>query len=313
MAKPTKTDLDLLRTKVWIAEVARICGSKTKPATVAELTERAWLTEKGDAPEFCFDKWDRGEHAVSLKSVEKVAECLDYEGLESCIDVFLNGPGGNQPFWTLLSDEVEGYPEAECIKVICDWLYPPEKDKLKRQAFLSKPFSKKVDESWSKLLDSGPIEVDRTVSPELMRVAVLADRVSVDFDGYDSGEQGHALLNRIKQGRLKPSLDLFAVLLAVRQLAERRMECRDQARYLCDACFGMLDLFEPWGMKNVVSEILDSWYSYSNPVVIALMDRSFADMGDLPPPTPATAGLLYQLIVNTARKDKLSEQLSVIR
>jgi hypothetical protein len=181
------------------------------------------------------------------------------------------------PFWILLSDEVEGYPEAVCSQVIGDWLFPPERGmELKRHAFFGKSFEKKIEQLWASLLGDTP----------------------VDFDGFDSGEQGNALINLFRTDRLKPSLDLFAVLLAVRQLAERRKECRDQVRYLFAACshFGMLDLFKPWGIKNDVARIIDSWYAPCNPVVIAMIDRHESKSGAPHQfSTPATAGESFRL------------------
>jgi hypothetical protein len=273
MERKQLIDMSIMRTKAWVAEVGMVRGTESTPLSPVELMGVTWGSSGFD---FRFDKWVSGKNHVSDTALKLVDTELAAMKLPSCIDVYTNGPEG-LPFWTLLSDAPESYPEEMCKSLIADSLYPREKGmETKRIAFGNKPFSVMIEDLWK----------------------LLVGDLRADFAGYDSGEEGNALYIRIETGKVKPSLDLFAQLLAVRQLAERRRECRETARYLSDACFGMLHLFDPWNIRNEVAGILDSWYAPSNPVAIAIIDRSL----ESPYWTPYLSGAAYRHFIESHPK-----------
>ncbi len=282
MAKNKNQFFDRIRTKAWIADVGMVCGSESAPLTPIELTKRDWGTNGNTKLDLRFDKWTSGSIVVSETSLNLVDQCLALEGKGPCKDVFLKGPE-ELPFWTLLSDTEAGFSESVCLDFITESLYQRERGKqVKWAAFSAKPFSVKVEDLWN----------------------LFIGRIPVDFDDYDSRVQRNALRIRIEREEVIPSLDLFALLLAVRQIAERRRECRDLARYMSDACFGMLDLFEPWGIKDDIEEILDSWYAPANPVTIARQDIFLIEKeGQMPAFTsPSYAGTVHRAFLKEMEK-----------
>lgn len=247
MERKQLIDMANMRTKAWVAKVGMVRGTESTPLTPVELMGATW-GKAGYA--FRFDKWVSGKNHVSDTALKLVETELAAMKLPSCIDVYKNGPEG-LPFWTLLSDAPESYPEDVCRTLITDYLYRCENGmETKWVASVNKPFTSLVEDLWNRLMG----------------------RIPVDFSAYDSGEEGNALRLKFEREQLTPSLELFAILLAVRQLAERRRECRDLARYLSGACRPMLDLFAPWNISKDVGDILRSWYAPSNPVSIAMLD-----------------------------------------
>lgn len=305
----TEQTISAMRTKAWLHEVAMSCtpngGEKPTPN---DLRKRSWKTAEDAVGTIRFDRFADGTTAVSEDTVLLVDRCLEHEAellkkqvaekakakqegrsvhysleeevpeapLFPCSDVFLTGPDGI-PFWKLFDDECS---ERVCLSIIADWLYPIERgEELKRSAFVNKPFSKKVDELWLLLVKGQP----------------------VDFDGYDKGEEPNWFYMEIERGTIKPDLGMFAVLLAARHVSEKRKEARSDTRYMFDVCFGMLDLFDEWGIQDDIIKIIDIWQAPTNPVTIAYVDdvveNELSKQG-VEPTCPAGAGLVARLLLS---------------
>ena len=263
MAKPFITDIDLLRTHAWVADVAMVCGSITKPATVTELMKRAWLSAGRDAPDFPFKRW-AGDYVVSQTSVKLVDQCLAFERKSLCSGVFTDGPCGI-PLWWLLE---ESCPDEQAMAVIDEHLCPSSRDEVIRAFFTKRSFSEKVDMLWENFVGR-----------------------KVDFAEYEMEQEGNVIIDRFEQDEIMIDLWTLSLFLAVRHLAERKKDRRSEARYMFDAVLAFVpSLLMNWNVALDVKFILEQWRATSDPMMIANMDV----IDDQTTGTPLGSGRLHR-------------------